>query len=280
MRLHPTVPTILLCILAQTALWGGSVHANSPPVAVITVVGADVEEVRVGDTIVLQASDSQDPDGDVLTYSWVMPDGRVRNGPEVTWTANRKEVIRFHLTARDVWGESNITTLRIDVLEGKDQVERSDIWDFLLFIVPIAFFMLLIIVVVAILRGRKARRLESVLEEVGVIHKPQYIPHSEPRVLDLEPVKRSFPPANVITTREMSHGRDRDDSKVPEYQLPPPPAKDGYGPSGHKHSPRSVNATLECPGCGKVFQQRLDPGTIGKGKKVIECPHCGTEGEV
>lgn len=290
-----TKTALLVMAMMIAALLGLAVRAeaedvtvNGPPVASITVQG-DGGPFYTGKSIILLATGSSDPDGDPMTFSWVMPDGSARVGEAVSWTPDAPGTIRFQLKARDQWGLVNVTSRDIDVVEGPDQVARGSIRTFLLLMVPLGALIILAMVIIAVLRGRRMRKLERVLEEVGVVHRPQFgrsgaTQMPEARVLDLEPVTRVHPTKETHTESandpEARRGYKDEKMQVPEYQLPPrsgtPPRKARAQRPDH----RTVSATLECPSCAHVFRERMDPSLIGKGSFKIRCPRCGMEGDV
>ncbi|MDG6226161.1 MAG: PKD domain-containing protein [Candidatus Thermoplasmatota archaeon] len=252
---------------------------NSPPVAVIRIEGSD--DVRVNEEIVLSASDSFDPDGDTMTFTWTMPDGTVRIGERIRWTPSVAGEGRVMLQARDRWGATNETFVTIEISQdGTSPILRGNLSAFLLMIVPIAFFMLFIIMMIAYLRGSRKRRLEHDLEDVGIVHDPQYIRLEEvervqgPTVLDLRPANRDeF--ALSGKKKEMKEGNEGISLKrnVDERQRP------SKGTSGTSRPPYKVKMTLECPSCTRKFRTNVDD-PLPKGGLPIKCPHCGMRGTI
>jgi len=273
---------------------------NLPPVARIDIRTAG-GQVTVGDEVLFSGSGSYDPEGGSVTYRWSLPDGTVTSGRQVRWTPSVAGEARVVLRVTDALGSSNETTLTFEIDEDGSVpiIDQGDILTFFVLIVPITLGLLVFILVIAIFRGRKKRKLETILEEVGIVHRPQYSTGrgdrdgpAEPRMLDLEPV--------TLVSGRTGSGQDRR-----THPGPGPSRRTGDGPasengrSGHpKHSKDAsrhtdqgkrsapserremVNVTLECPGCSRTFRERMDRSSMGKGSVRIKCPHCGEEGEM
>ena len=252
---------------------------NSPPVAIIRIEGTD--DIIVGEEIVLSASGSYDPDGDTMTFTWTMPDGTVRIGERIRWTPYSSGKGRVMLQARDRWGATNETAITIDISDGgSSPIDKGNTLAFLILMVPIAIIMLLIIMFIAYLRSNRKRRLELDLEDVGIVHDPQYVTYErservpEATVLDLRPLKKaspSIPPSRLH--REPIAGQD-----------PPRVRKDKAHVDKHASKSQSrphaaVNMTLECPSCMKKFRTRVEDPECGAATP-IRCPHCGMQGSI
>ncbi len=72
---------------------------NKPPVAIISELG----EVKLGDIVVIDASQSSDPDNDVLAYTWKIPAGVIVNvqGSKVTFTLEQEGPLTFEVSVSD-----------------------------------------------------------------------------------------------------------------------------------------------------------------------------------
>ena len=109
-------------LLAVAAACGGSATEPTDNERPVARVAADRTSVPRGDgfqtVVTLDASDSSDPDGDQLTYSWVVPNGRFENGTtssdaviEVTFPGTRPYTVR--VTVSDGRGGSDTATITI-----------------------------------------------------------------------------------------------------------------------------------------------------------------------
>ena len=68
-------------------------------------------------TVLLDASESYDPDGDNLRYTWTLPDGQTRTGSAFRWTAPEPGVHSISLRIDDTEDLSNSrVTERIEIL--------------------------------------------------------------------------------------------------------------------------------------------------------------------
>ncbi len=58
-------------------------------------------DVKVGDTVILSAEPSSDPEGDELTYEWTLPDGSVLEGLEVEYVPQEGGTFSIELVVSD-----------------------------------------------------------------------------------------------------------------------------------------------------------------------------------
>jgi len=82
---------------------------NSPPVASFT---ATAETVNINETISFDASESYDPDGSILSYTWKFGDGNTATGAttEHMYTETGNYIVTVTLTVTDDDGATDITT--------------------------------------------------------------------------------------------------------------------------------------------------------------------------
>ncbi len=83
----------------------GSVRVNESPIIV-----TETEILSNSSSIFLDASESYNPDGGRLSFSWVLPDGTTRNESSFTWTAPEPGYHRITLTVDDGEGLANSRT--------------------------------------------------------------------------------------------------------------------------------------------------------------------------
>ena len=84
---------LLVAILTATSLMITACQENRPPVAVITdipgITGTIMGEIYEGETLVLDGSESWDPDGDALIYDWFQGVDYLGSQPQWIFTAPR-----------------------------------------------------------------------------------------------------------------------------------------------------------------------------------------------
>ena len=90
----------------------GSIRVNQAPIIVTET------RIRSNDmTVRLDASESYDPDGEHLRFTWTLPDGSTRSESAFRWTASEPGVHAISLMIDDGEGLSNSTvTQRVEVL--------------------------------------------------------------------------------------------------------------------------------------------------------------------
>jgi|GEM_PF-469571 len=100
----------------------GSIRVNQEPVLVTET------RIRSNDmTVLLDASESYDPDGDNLRYTWTLPDGQTRTGSAFRWTAPEPGVHAISLRIDDTEDLSNSrVTERIEILINRAPVAVVD----------------------------------------------------------------------------------------------------------------------------------------------------------
>ncbi|MDO8435121.1 MAG: lamin tail domain-containing protein [bacterium] len=92
---------------------------NRPPVAAID--GDDT--ILINTPLTLDASDTQDPDGDVLTYIWTLPNGTAQ-GSRITMLFDRPGTFTISTEARDPDGANDTAKHRVTVTSGEMKAER------------------------------------------------------------------------------------------------------------------------------------------------------------
>lgn len=244
---------------------------NTKPVAVIQVVGGN-DHRKLGEDFIFSASDSYDPDGDSLTFKWIMPNDNSRFGENVTWTADvAGDDLVVILEVRDEWGLTDQKQITVDVEGGSssDPLTRfrtQDLVNFAVIIGILAFGILIIVYLMTTMRKRSRRKLEKRLQAAGIDHDVRFMMVQTPeedigqkhehvsiaKVLDLVPVKEAVLESEVIKA------------------LPPKPWK---GPE------KMIRVTLECPNCSETFGKKVKKSVIDEGSDFeVECPHCKSSG--
>jgi len=84
----------------------------TPPQPKITVRDT---EVRAGETVIFDATDSRDPDGEILSYDWDFGDGATASGVVVEHIYEETRIYEVSLRAVDNDGLSNATKVRVQV---------------------------------------------------------------------------------------------------------------------------------------------------------------------
>jgi thiol-disulfide isomerase/thioredoxin len=102
----------LTAVAALAVLGTAQTAVNQPPMPRVSVY--KVEDA--GDsTVVLDASGSTDPDGQILRYQWVFGDGETGSGAEVRHTYPRADVYTVTLLVGDDRGAAQLLTQTIDI---------------------------------------------------------------------------------------------------------------------------------------------------------------------
>ncbi len=98
--------------------------ANTTPVA---EAGPDQSVTRAGTTVQLVGSQSNDPDGDLITYQWSFVSKPDRSSAQLnnaetalpTFTADKRGTYVVQLVVRDPWTQSSADTVTVSVGNGK-----------------------------------------------------------------------------------------------------------------------------------------------------------------
>jgi DNA-directed RNA polymerase subunit RPC12/RpoP len=263
---------------------------NKPPVAVIVVVSQ--APYRVGNDIELNAESSYDPEGDDITFSWMLPDGTRRIGDSIRWRPLEEGPVLIRLQARDHSGATNESYIELAIERPADgPIIEGNLTTFLTIALPVAFIMIMALLIVAVIRSRRRRKLELDLEEVGIVHRPQFKTECRPgtggrKVLDLVPAVK---PADHTPSapQKVKKRSGRTTAKTPVATVPallePPiardPRRDRSDDALDGRSAR-VNVTIECSCCGKAFRQLMGRDSLKDRNLSVRCPHCGSEGEL
>jgi len=85
---------------------------NQPPVAKFSF---SPSEPKVGETVTFDASESYDPDGHIIDYSWDFGDGSTGHGERVTHSFSSARTYTIKLTVTDDGGLSDSTTHQVTV---------------------------------------------------------------------------------------------------------------------------------------------------------------------
>jgi PKD repeat protein len=119
LRTSPLAAAALLFSVAALAACGDdglNQLGNNPPVA---DAGSDLV-VEEGKPVALDASASEDPEGDALSFSWDFGDGELRDGVTATWVFENTGVFTVTLTVTDEWGASDTDTLEVTVVAANE----------------------------------------------------------------------------------------------------------------------------------------------------------------
>lgn len=100
----------------------GSIRVNLSPIIVTeTLIRTNNRDV------LLDASESYDPDGDHLQYTWILPDGSYRHDSAFTWTAPERGVFEISLQLDDREGlDNSVSSERIVILNNRPPVAVVD----------------------------------------------------------------------------------------------------------------------------------------------------------
>ena len=118
---------------------------NAIPVATFT---KSAETIKVGETVVFDASQSSDSDGTITTYSWNFGDGNTTTGITTENTYNEQGTYTVTLTITDNNGDSSSFTANITV-----ETEATSLD--LISIVGIAITAMIALILIAILAKRR-----------------------------------------------------------------------------------------------------------------------------
>ena len=99
-------------VLASAGVALPQVAANAQPVALFR---AHVLQGGGGTTVLLDASESADPDGNIVVYQWVFGDGTTGSGAKLAHTYPRRGIYIVILLVSDDGGGSHMVTEMIDV---------------------------------------------------------------------------------------------------------------------------------------------------------------------
>ena len=103
---------IVTLVLASAGAALPQVAANAQPVALIR---ARALQDGGGTTVLLDASESADPDGNIVAYQWVFGDGTTGSGAKLAHTYPRRGIYIVILLVSDDGGGSHMVTEMIDV---------------------------------------------------------------------------------------------------------------------------------------------------------------------
>jgi hypothetical protein len=274
---------------------------NRAPIADIKILGGSYART-VGEEMTFDASASYDPDDDPLTYTWTMPDGEVLRGKTTSWRSDGAgEDLVVTLVVKDNGGLTDEETITIDVVEDDTSIiDRSDIWTFLMLVIPIILIILIVVLIAWFLRSSSKKRLEKRLERIGVDSNGVVTQTSTPseRSRDLSAKNRSPKVHDVVAVKnkEKPHKVNAeeitqwDGPKVPELKprprsrekdRPQPKKNKPHKEKLHYHPPPLVKVVIECPFCSEIFKEKVDPNIL-KDHEVftVKCPHCGRGGDI
>ena len=97
-------------------------EVNAPPVASIDVA----EKGYVGEEIILNASHSYDPDGEIISYRWDFGDGAIAEGEVVTHVYKEAGRYRITLEVMDDGGETDTAEAYIEILQREGSISAGD----------------------------------------------------------------------------------------------------------------------------------------------------------
>jgi len=110
---------ITVDVTGVTATKTLSVTDNQSPTAAFAYSPQDVRE---GESVFFDASESEDPDGTIATYSWNLGDGTIQTGRQVTHTYALARSYRVLLTVTDDQGATHTVAETIDVGDNQPPV--------------------------------------------------------------------------------------------------------------------------------------------------------------
>jgi len=96
---------------------------NQPPKAVISAKN----KALVNEEIIFDASDSYDPDGDAISYSWDFGDGTKSQEILVKHIYKKAGQYNVKLEVKDSFGLSDLASLKIEILEGEKIISLSPV---------------------------------------------------------------------------------------------------------------------------------------------------------
>jgi hypothetical protein len=266
---------------------------NIAPVAEARVLGPSSGEL--GDVFIFNGSLSFDPDGETLTFFWELPDGSSVKGEQVRWESTISgENLIVSLVVQDTFGKAGFDNVTVTVKDpGNSDVESEDITQFLLFITPIVVTLIVIVALVAWLRGSRQKKIRRELLRMGLDTEPtatrvhaQVIESSEDET-DGSPEIKVMELVPIHTTK----AKPKKETKVsvaPTPKRTAAPLKESmmdHHETGKVEVPlkkgNEVNALLECPFCNNSFKARVDRSKLMSGEPFrIKCPECGRSGMI
>jgi len=95
---------------------------NQPPKAVISAPA----EAEIGETIIFDASDSTDPDGDAINFSWNFGDGNLGQGESASHAYQKKGKLKIILTAKDTAGAVTTAQQYIKIIDAAGAENTSE----------------------------------------------------------------------------------------------------------------------------------------------------------
>ena len=96
----------------QTAKCSANIYSNQPPVALFTY---SPQNPVIGEEITFDASDSYDPDGEIVSYEWDFGDDSTGNGEVVTHAYSSADAYTVTLTVTDDDGVTDSTSKVVNV---------------------------------------------------------------------------------------------------------------------------------------------------------------------
>ncbi|HEX17343.1 MAG TPA: PKD domain-containing protein, partial [Thermoplasmatales archaeon] len=120
---------------------------NAPPVASIDVA----EKGYVGEEIILNASHSYDPDGEIISYRWDLGDGAIAEGEVVTHVYKEAGRYRITLEVMDDGGETDTAEAYIEILQREGSISAGN---GLIYGIAVLGLISLILLILLILRRR------------------------------------------------------------------------------------------------------------------------------
>jgi len=118
----------LCCVVALVGLSGCAVPpAEKAPVAQIS---ATPTTVKMGESITFSATDSTDPDGNIVSYEWDFGDGNTASGATVAYAySDRGGIYNVRLTVTDDDGLSDTAEVSVNVALATIRIEyTSSTW--------------------------------------------------------------------------------------------------------------------------------------------------------
>lgn len=113
MRKEKVVGLVSLSLLLVFFL-AGCGCVNKPPTANITSPN-DGSNYNISQSITFEGRNSEDPDGDLISYNWDFGDGNIGSGQTTNYTYNNSGAYDATLTVVDNDGDSNTASTTINV---------------------------------------------------------------------------------------------------------------------------------------------------------------------
>ncbi|MFO8050960.1 MAG: hypothetical protein R6V01_04595 [Thermoplasmatota archaeon] len=253
------------------------VDPNRPPVAVIEVEGG-FHTRKVGEDVVLDGSGSYDPEGDRLTYVWILPDDEIRRGPRIIWRSESEgDDLLIVLEVLDEHGKSSRANVTLSFEEEDQAVESGQsIGPFLIFISPFALIALVLLVMIVYFGKGRRRDLEKRLRKIGLeMDGEGKLVSVESKALDNEERKPTSKTPQVLDMVPKEKKKEAGSEGIPEWE-----EAEG-SPKERPEKDLPVKVVLECPYCGDSFKMSVEGSVIRSGSPFdIECPHCGGSGKI